>query len=446
MPTVTFRCGSCSQLIGVEADQLQQHVRCTHCQGMVLAQWPPTAVTAPETIAPAERHLTAIASPEPPSASPPSNQPAEESVPAFLQIKGAEQATSTESIATTADSTRDWDTSLGLPDPFSKASLQSLFDSPATSAAPEREALPELAAKQPHRDPHQTDALPPAVVMSTRRQMARPTPSVSIWYVIPLVSYAILSTLLIVALWTRLQTVEEHPLAAFLPDSEGDAPGVVRKPKGVNEARKRKLIADPLPDSLKMHPGETRTVGALAVTPLRISRRRIAVGDGEGRPEKLKGPSLVLHLRLENISDDESFQPLDRYFDRKWREGSSPGPPPLTLLEAGPGRRIFGGPAEWHPRPASRRNDSAPPEFIYLVDGNKAVIDPVDRALGPGEATEVFVCTDGNDPRSVEMTRLKGNFLWRVHVRRGLVRIHGRDMPAAAVVGVVFSDRDIGDG
>jgi hypothetical protein len=157
----------------------------------------------------------------------------------------------------------------------------------------------------------------------------------------------------------------------------------------------------------------------------------------------------VLRLRLENVSEDETFQPLDRYFDRKWREDNSPGAPPLTLLEAGSGRRFFGGPAAWRPRRSSPRNNDAPAEFIYLMSGDKPVENPVDRPLGPGESSQAFVCTDGDDPRAGELANYQGNFLWRVQVRRGLVRVRGRDgreheVPAAAVVGVVFSGKDVG--
>jgi hypothetical protein len=247
--------------------------------------------------------------------------------------------------------------------------------------------------------------------------------------------------------WTRLHAVEEHPLAAFLPDSEGDAPGVIRKPKGVNEARKRKLINDPLPDSLIVHLGETRTIGELAVTPQRVTREQVGLGDGTGEPEKVSGLSLVLFLELKNLSTDQSFQPLDRYFDRKWREGSSPGPPPLTLLEVRPGERFFGGPARWCPRPSSERRDkSAAAEFIYLMGRDKPLPNQIDRILGPGETSELFVCTDPSDPRASDLGSRNGEFLWRVHLRRGLVRVKGRDVPAAAIIGVPFNGRDVGGG
>jgi hypothetical protein len=40
-------------------------------------------------------------------------------------------------------------------------------------------------------------------------------------------------------------------------------------------------------------------------------------------------------------------------------------------------------------------------------------------------------------------TPYSGNFVWRVHVRRGLIEHKGRKLPAAAVIGVEFTDKDI---
>jgi DNA-directed RNA polymerase subunit RPC12/RpoP len=435
MQIVTFKCGRCGKLIGVGEEYLGRQVRCLHCRGIVLAQQSSAAESATQTAKPFSAPTLFLSDSLPTSHA--------VSAPAELAVPIREST---------------------IPDTGEQAAAPSLSESGAVNSAPAEANAPgsspsasESTATAPPLSPidssrheHASPSFSPNATGSTvargRRLAARTPLAISIWYVIPLVSYSLLATILLAVLWNRLQAVEDHPLIAFLPDSEGDAPGVVRKPKGVNEARKRKLIGDPLPESLKLHLGETRTIGALAITPERVVREQVGVGDGASAPEKLTGLSLVLHLKLENVSSDESFQPLDRFFDRKWREGSSAGAPPLTLLEAGPGRRFFGGPAEWRPRPAPARNNSARPEFIYLMGGDKPVEDPIDHRLGPGERTRVFVCTDGNDTRTAGLAARKGDFLWRVHLRRGLVRVREHDVPAAAVVGVAFTDRDIGGG
>jgi DNA-directed RNA polymerase subunit RPC12/RpoP len=434
MPTVTFKCGHCGRLIGIDAEYLGRQVRCGHCRGVVLAGLPQaTGLTSAIPVASTDQ-ATAVPAPIDPTLDfPPLALPAPEAeAPQPHSIEQQQQlaiAANEEPVVTLQP------VAASEPGP------------PVVMEAQEQSLPAPPAAVETSDAPAPDEALvPPELPGRERRTPARAAAGVSIWFVIPLVSYSILATLLAVVLWNRLQAVEDHPLIAFLPDSEGDSPGVVRKPKGVNEARKRRLITDPLPDSLKVRLGQTRTVGALAVTPMRVSRERVAVGDGSGDPEKLKGPSLVLHLRLQNVSEDQTFQPLDRYFDRKWREGSSPAPPPLTLLEAGPGQRFYGGPAEWQPRTTSRRDNSARPEFVYLMESPKSAINPIDHPLGPGETTDVVVCTDGNDPRSARLVAADRTFLWRVHLRRGLVHVRGKDVPAAAVVGVVFSGRDVGDG
>jgi DNA-directed RNA polymerase subunit RPC12/RpoP len=481
MQTVTFQCGRCGKLIAVGVVYLGRQVRCPHCQKVVLAQAPATAHSGQPV-------STERATLEPASAVPVSSPP-DSSAPA--------------GVATTADSVQSADSSTTiLPQPGMPAYRRAFEPEPVLSGPAEPEdslprpgpaaELPPLVpafpvlesppiAREVADEPNsavagaieppgpngpvtetypgpgtsepgalafgETPALTadPGEDLGTLFAGGRPLPArsgVSIWLVLPLVSYSILATVLLVILWNRLQTREVHPLIAFLPDAEGDAPGVIRKPKAVTEARKRRLNAEPLPDDLKLRLGQTRTVGMLAITPQRVAWQQVGVGEDSAGPVKLNGPSLVLHLRLENMSTDETFQPLDRFFDRKWQDGKATAPP-LTLLEAGPKLRFYGGPAEWRPR-SHARNINAPPEFIYLMGGEHPVADPIDRPLGAGETSEVFVCTDGNDPRTTELARYRGEFLWRVHVRRGLVRVLDREVPAAAVVGVVFSDRDVG--
>jgi hypothetical protein len=242
-------------------------------------------------------------------------------------------------------------------------------------------------------------------------------------------------------LWNRLQSADPHPLIAFLPDSEGDAPGVVRKLKNLNEERKRKLSQQPLPKMLKMHLGETKVLGALAITPLRVAWEKIGILSASGDVRPVGDKSLVLHLRLENVSEDQFFQPLDRYFDRRWREDDTGGPPPLTCLEAGLGRRFFGGPAKWRRRGSGGALTSI--ERVCRLVGDEPISNNIDQLLEPGQAVEHFVCIDGDDARVEELEQFRGEFLWRVHLRRGLVQVLDKEVPAAAVVGVIFRKREI---
>jgi hypothetical protein len=58
---------------------------------------------------------------------------------------------------------------------------------------------------------------------------------------------------------------------------------------------------------------------------------------------------------------------------------------------------------------------------------------------------ETFVSTDGRDPRLEEQLKTyHGPLLYRVHLRRGLVkRAKGDEVPATAVIGVHFTTEDI---
>jgi DNA-directed RNA polymerase subunit RPC12/RpoP len=480
MQTVTFRCGRCTSLIAVEEERLGRQVRCPYCHGVVLPQLPAEAgASGPVAIPSTEAEsASSLPSTDPvPDAFPTTTQPVSESaVAASAATVVAGDEVSRDEFAPPAVSSAELSNESlpllsiadeGLFPPMNTATapgVPSMFDAAdpfpfagADSAHSESTAAPlpgdTVREAQVAITPGSNDVLESPFLANVsessasmprgERRPGRVRSGVSIWLVLPLVSYSVLATILVVVLWNRLQAVEVHPLIAFLPDAEGDAPGVIRKPKAVNEARKRRLIGDPLPEGLKMRLGQTRVIGSLAVTAQRVTREQAGTGTGLAEPEKLKELSLVLHLHLQNVSTDESFQPLDRYFDRKWREGS-PGAPPLTLLEAGKGQRFYGGPAEWRPRHTLQRNNDAAAEFIYLLGSDKPIEDPIDHTLDPGETADVFVCTDGNDPRSDELVHRTGEFLWRVHVRRGLVRVRGQDIPAAAVLGVAFNDREIG--
>jgi hypothetical protein len=142
--------------------------------------------------------------------------------------------------------------------------------------------------------------------------------------------------------------------------------------------------------------------------------------------------SLVLYLRLRNVSTDLTFAPLDPYFDRGWHAKDSLRTPfkPLTLLEAGD-KRFYGSSSDWYPRGRRQR---------AWVNGR--VDEPV--FLEPGRSLETFVSTDGRTPGLAEaLAASDGPVLYRVHLRVGPVEHQGRQVPATAVIGVEVRPEDV---
>jgi hypothetical protein len=226
----------------------------------------------------------------------------------------------------------------------------------------------------------------------------------------------------------------------LLPDV-GDTPGVRPRSNSALDTSDSRLYEGTLPPRLTTALGETLRVGDLEVTPASVELKTVRVFvEGSDRPEPCEGPSLVLNLKLRNLASDYGFTPLDNYFDRNYDKGIQV---PLTQLVSSRWR-LLGGPARWFPRNRNARERN----FREWVEGRKNFDD---RGLLPGEEAETLVCTDwkklsaGDDVVRVAdlVNKYQGPLLWRVHVRRGLVRFQDLRRSATAVIGVRFKDTDI---
>jgi len=238
--------------------------------------------------------------------------------------------------------------------------------------------------------------------------------------VIPLISYAILATIAVLILYLR----PPQPSLEYLPDVEGDLQGA-RRQKHSSTSYERLDPDAPLPDRLKIDLKHSLRLGDVEVTPLRVEWSPLKIRHPD-LTEDLLGEALVLHLKLKNVSQDVAFSPTDPYFDRQWK--STQDSKPYTFLEIGK-ERIVGGPLPWQ---AGRRLDERP-----VLEGQ------VYQVLPPGAQIETFVCTPPGDVTIDRLAELKEPLLWRVQVRRGLVHVGARDVPATAVVGVEFRSADI---
>jgi hypothetical protein len=287
------------------------------------------------------------------------------------------------------------------------------------------------------------------------------------WFIglvfIPLVSYSVLVTILAVYLFYRVGQ-EATPTAAQpgpsplenLPSFDPSDPNhdTHLKNQGklnwINNVDLAKATAE-LPPNQIIQLGKKLRLGDLEVEPLRVDRETVSVVVGEWKPEPCTYPSLVLTLKLRNVSDNVVFQPMDPFFDRKW-EPKGGAAPPLTILELTEkdhaNRFLFGGPADYHK--AAKGSSKGASDFVVRAKDADSATNKTEQVLSPGEEKEFFVCTDGGKGSEQKgkdafeaFDNYHGKLLWRVHLRRGLVIVdEHRCVPVSTVVGVEFTDAD----
>jgi hypothetical protein len=242
--------------------------------------------------------------------------------------------------------------------------------------------------------------------------------------IIPLISYSILATIAAAILYAEKQR-RIHPLEA-IPD-QGENKGATRSKNG---AVKLPDPAQDLPNRLKVALGDSIRIGDLEVTPEKVERRQIKYESRRhgSSPDPTRFDALALVLHLKNISQDVVFKPMDPYFTRQWKPKNG-GLMPYTYLAIGD-YHFYGGPLSMQ--------DVR--DHLLSVAGQD-----FDQELRPGEEFTTFICTDPDDPlkKALDGYNESDPLLWRVQVRRGLVRVHERDVSATAVIGVQFSRKSI---
>jgi hypothetical protein len=442
METVNFPCGHCGKLMAVLPSSLGQQVRCPHCQQVVTAPaaaGPPPDVSPPPPPPEVERE-SIFAAPEPSDdlfgmspAPPPLEVPPPE--PPLHRVEEAPAAPPPPAgepdvvpwPPTSPDMT-------AQPSPFA-ATATFAPDGPTTfptlaPTAPAEEA-PAAADWPGTAEGEPAGELPavPSVRAPQRRGGLGP-----ILVLIFLVPYAIFATGAAVYFYFQLLKTP-HPLEA-LPDMEGDKPGATRKEGGTQLQR---IVPDaPLPARMRVALHHALRVGDLEVLPDKVESRKIVYRyeHSDRNPTPSPQDALVLTLTLRNVSRDDYFAPADAAFYRHWAEGAKNKP--YTFLEVGPAR-FYGGAVEWAPR-APRDDYGRQPDPREYVEGQ----ENYDRVLDPGKEMTTTVCTDPSNPRVLDAVRkYKGTMLWRVEVRRGLVQVGKREVPACAVVGVEFTRDDV---
>jgi len=434
---ITFRCGHCNNLMAVTPNDVGKQVRCPTCQKVVIAPGAPAPVPAAVAAAPAPAPV-----PSPPA--PPSfeiSAPVEhESIFAPEaprdDLFGDEPEVRVEMPPEPPRSTSPADFNLDSPAPPVEPAHVDVVENHTFPAAIPANDEPFQQPAQAPSSPWESDGASSAGSTETSftPTVRKPSSGLSIpLLIVPLVSYAVLATILLLIVWKENRRLKYENISPLdqIPDVEGDNPGV-------KKGRVQITYPNPeekLPDYLKTTVGKKITIGNLEFEPLKVTREHIYVESKGTIAEKEDDPSLVLHFRVKNLSSDHSFAPMDAYFYRLIKAGASDDIDSYTRLQIGQ-YTLIGGPAEWAPHGSKKLRET--------VRGQDTT-----KVLGPGESMTSFICTDPRKGKLDKMlTQNKGDMLWRIQLRRGLVEYESpykgkRSVPACVVLGVTFNNSQI---
>jgi hypothetical protein len=311
---------------------------------------------------------------------------------------------------------------------------------PSSSAAP----MPTDLFQQPIGEPAASELtsddtevpLTARADVSSRLPAQRKIPR-SIWGLVFLIPYALAATFGVIYLWQQHFHIPTHVLES-LPDQglyedfldgrrrETIAPvsKAGEKPLNQKTISPNEIIPAEIPPVFL---GQTRRIGALAVTPLEITLQQLRFAYKQGQNHILGGKALVLKLQVRN-EGSLIFHPDDETFNRALLDDVRM--PIYTYLEVGK-QHFYGAVAD----PATERLDF-----------------PLCPALLPDETGILYVTAcrtvDGKNSLSAALAQFHGPLLWRVHLRRGREEItlangRRRQVWMTAVVPVQFNLQDI---
>jgi hypothetical protein len=414
-------CGECSELILIE--DLGVEVACPHCDAILILH---ESDLVPTTEEPPSREGGSD-----PSGSVPADQPAPTGAgdPAPTDPVADAEAAADGTAINEAPTDDDGGASeavpnfdfLGQGEPEEIPHFQ--IDTSEDRPAPKQGSVAATDDSKPFSTDKQKSAQSPEPVpakssRSPRRRVAREASVPNSLAYKSLMSYAILVTLALLYLMYSYRSAKPHQLES-LPDIQPWKEGEFIK---IEENAV-------LPPGHSLRLGETRRFGNIKVTPLRVTREPLqfvhfeGAGAGDKRPTE---PVIKLWLRIENVSRDQKFPPLD---------------PKLALIRYVDSRDYRNVMANtW----VCRRNDlptkqnrvlmyDHPHTSSYNIKGMPS------QPVGPGDSIETFLPT-----QSEGLESLKGELVWRFQIRKGF---HPRSMNGVTtLVEVLFDSRDISPG
>lgn len=285
------------------------------------------------------------------------------------------------------------------------AAQQSQVEGSPTSSGASQES-PAKAATQPKASPA-AEATSPADEVVPRKLF------------IMVAGYASAATLLLLYFFYSSLTVKPHFLES-LPDLVPD----IRKDGTIG--MKKVLPEHAVAPGHVLRIGESQRFGSVKVTPMKVTRGPLEFVHTYGNAKATQPPTqpvLKLWLKFENVSSDQSFPPLDR-----------------TLVY----RRIFDPQSERlfalnFLCPANEQSSSSDsihlnydmPEFSEFDLKGQAL----DQVVQPGETWESFI------PSEEGLTKVEGEWVWRVNFRKGYNRASGRGV--TTLIDVHFTGDEI---
>lgn len=216
-------------------------------------------------------------------------------------------------------------------------------------------------------------------------------------------TYAIAATIMVALLLYAKYMGDPHQLES-LPDL---------KPPMKNDEIALQLIpenAELPPGHVLMLGGPGRRFGNVLVTPLRVTRGPLEFEHYTGDASRTREPSqdvLKLYLKFENVSKDQTFEPLDQKLLLTRVSGKNPD---------GPMRAN-----NFVSRVDQKKTDGErvltydmPPSWEWNLKGQNINQEAQPQKLEPGQSFETYVATN-----EAGIDDLKGELVWRLQLRKG---------------------------
>ncbi len=227
----------------------------------------------------------------------------------------------------------------------------------------------------------------------------------------------------------------EHPFKA-IPDVYGEYEKANRKQTSFKWMPDAKAE---VPADLRVKMGDELVVGDLSVKPVSVGvlLETNVVDEYVSGPDKDRniGNTLLLTLKVKNLSDDVTFYPTDPAFLRELGAKKDEKTGPYTALQIN--REMYYGPFSWPPSGNVRK------QYIKGQESNE-------KPLKPHEERDIFVTVAPKQSvvRELDRVPVDQTLLWRVQLRRGMVKYKddsGKDgeISATTVIGVTFTRKQI---